>query len=156
MIGEAHDLSAPQQAFVLNKKAPLPQYMQVQMGASAKHDSSERGNANTMVHHSDGNAWLGSKSNVSTAYEQSPEHSKQFEDFREQFESYYRGEPYYTKKSKGYGGPSWPSSGGFESISYAYHSDDEYVDNLKSTGNFYSNAVASYKNEGAMSKTDVY
>ena len=155
-IGDAHDLSAPQQAFVLNQKAPPPQHMQLQMGAGAKHDGSERGNAGTMAHHSDGNAWLGSNSHISTAYEQNPEHTKQFQDFREQFESFYRGEPYYTKKSSGYGGAAWPSSSGFESISYAYHSDDEYVDNLQTSGNFNSTAVTSYKNEGAGLKPDAY
>lgn len=46
--------------------------MQVQMGASAKHDGSERGNA----YHGEVNPWLVPKSNASTSYEQNPEITK--------------------------------------------------------------------------------
>lgn len=57
---------------MLTQRANLPQHMQVQMGASAKHDGSERGNA----YHGEVNPWLVPKSNASTSYEQNPEITK--------------------------------------------------------------------------------
>lgn len=130
-------------------------------GAAGKRESSERGNAEKIVQHSEALGWPGSASSKSTALEQSPEQVKLFHDFREHFEAFYQGEPLRKKTSGGFsgserelhgGGPLFaPSSSGVDSA-YAYNSDDEYVDNLRLSGNFSAGAVADYKEGGGQTR----
>lgn len=70
--------------------------MQRQTGAgtAGKQESGERGYSEKPAQYSDAVTWLGSTSNKSTTLEQSPTQIKLFQDFREHFEAFYRGEPF--------------------------------------------------------------
>ena len=126
-------------------------------GAAGKQDSGERGDAEKMLQHSDAMNWPASMSSTSTALEQSPEQVKLFQDFREHFEAFYRGEPFRQKPSGAYNssgrdrGPLFASASGVDSA-YAYNSDDEYVDNLRQSGNFSSGAIADYKDDAGRTR----
>ena len=132
----------------MKQKAAPPMQRQTGAGAAGKRESSERGNAERMAQRPDAITWLGSVSDTSTL-EQSPEQVKLFQDFRAHFEAFYRGEPFRQTNAGGLSG-SWPSSG--VDSAYAYNSDDEYVDNLRQSGNFSTGAVADYKDDGGRAK----